>query len=142
MGTANKGVCVAVAYEDRVFREKLTVSQLVKIVPAFYGTRRFITALKIARHPSLFCAKLSHSTSFPQILSRSTFILSSNLLLGLPSVFFSSDFSTNIMYKCYMPRPSLSPDGTALHVSAGRPYRHSCHLAIGRLPAITQRVTK
>jgi hypothetical protein len=33
--------------------EKLTVPQLVKKLPAFYGTRRFITAFTTARHLSL-----------------------------------------------------------------------------------------
>jgi len=31
--------------------------QLVKKFPAFYGTRRFITALTSVRHPSLSSAK-------------------------------------------------------------------------------------
>jgi len=34
----------------------LTGSQSVKKFPAFYGTRRFITAFKTARHLSLFWA--------------------------------------------------------------------------------------
>jgi hypothetical protein len=38
---------------SRVLSEKLTVSQLVKKFSAFYGTRRFITALTTARHLSL-----------------------------------------------------------------------------------------
>jgi hypothetical protein len=33
--------------------EKLTVSQLLIKLPAFYGTRRFITAFTTARHLSL-----------------------------------------------------------------------------------------
>jgi hypothetical protein len=37
----------------RVLLEKLTSLQLVKKFPAFYGTRRFITALTSARHLSL-----------------------------------------------------------------------------------------
>jgi hypothetical protein len=37
--------------------EKLTVSQLVKKFPAFYGTRRFITAFTRARHLSLSQAR-------------------------------------------------------------------------------------
>ena len=36
-----------------VLLEKLTVSELVKKFPAFYGTRRFITAVTSARHLSL-----------------------------------------------------------------------------------------
>jgi hypothetical protein len=39
---------------SRVLLEKLTGSQLVKKFPAFYGTRRFITAFTKARHLSLF----------------------------------------------------------------------------------------
>jgi len=38
---------------SRVFLEKLTGLQLVKKFPAFYGTRRFITALTSARLLSL-----------------------------------------------------------------------------------------
>jgi hypothetical protein len=38
---------------SRVLLEKLTGSQLVKKFPAFYGTRRFITAFTNARHLSL-----------------------------------------------------------------------------------------
>jgi len=45
---------------SRVLLEKLTDSQLVKKFPAFYGTRRFIAALKSARHLSLFSASSIH----------------------------------------------------------------------------------
>jgi hypothetical protein len=38
---------------SRVLFEKLTSSQLLKKFPAFYGTRRFITAFASARHLSL-----------------------------------------------------------------------------------------
>jgi len=38
---------------SRVLLEKLTGLQIVKKFPAFYGTRRFITALTSARHLSL-----------------------------------------------------------------------------------------
>jgi len=38
---------------NRVLFEKLTGSQLVKKFPAFYVTRRFITAFTSARHMSL-----------------------------------------------------------------------------------------
>jgi len=38
---------------SRVLVEKLTVSQLIKKFPAYYGTRRFITALTSAHHLSL-----------------------------------------------------------------------------------------
>ena len=39
---------------NRVLLEKLTGFQLVKKFPAFYGTRRFITAVTSARHLSVF----------------------------------------------------------------------------------------
>jgi hypothetical protein len=38
---------------SRVLLEKLTGLQLVKKFPAFYGTRRFLTALTSAHHLSL-----------------------------------------------------------------------------------------
>jgi hypothetical protein len=38
---------------NRILLEKLTSFQLVKKFPAFYGTRRFITAFTSARHLSL-----------------------------------------------------------------------------------------
>ena len=38
---------------SRVLLEKLASLQLVKKFPAFYGTRRFLTALTSARHLSL-----------------------------------------------------------------------------------------
>jgi hypothetical protein len=44
--------CLLISW-SRVFLEKLTGSQLVKKFPAFYGTRRFITALTSSRHLSL-----------------------------------------------------------------------------------------
>jgi hypothetical protein len=42
--------------------EKLTGLQLVKKFTAFYGTRRFLTALRSARHISLFWASPIHSS--------------------------------------------------------------------------------
>jgi len=55
--------------------EKLTGSQLVKEFPAFYGTRRFITAF----------------TSPPPTSRKYVLILSSHLRLGLPSGLFPQD---------------------------------------------------
>ena len=64
-----------------VLLEKLTGSQPVKKFPAFYGTRRFITALTSARHLSVSWASSSqsihpHPTSWISIL-----MLSSHLCL-------------------------------------------------------------
>ena len=46
----------------RVLLETLTDLQLVKKFTAFYGTRRYITALTSVRHPSLSCASPIQST--------------------------------------------------------------------------------
>ena len=46
----------------RFLLEKLTGLQLVKKFPAFYGGRRFITALTSVRHLSLSCASPIQST--------------------------------------------------------------------------------
>ena len=78
----------------RVLFEKLTGLQLVKKLPAFYGTQRFITALKSARHLSLSWANPIQST-YPHPTSwRSILILSTHLRLGLPSGLFPSGFPT------------------------------------------------
>ena len=70
----------------RVLPEQLTGLQLIKKFPAFYGTRRFITALTSVRHLSLSWASpiqfiYPHPTSWRSIL-----ILSTHLRLGLPPV--------------------------------------------------------
>ena len=82
----------------RVLLEKLNGLQLVKKFSAFYGTRRFITALTSIRHLSLSCASpiqspYPHPTSWRYIL-----ILFTHLRLGLPSGLFPSGFPTNTLY--------------------------------------------
>ena len=82
----------------RVLLEKLTGLQLVKKFPALYGTRRFITALTSVHHLSLSCASPIQST-YPHPTSwRSILILSTHLLLGLPSGLFPSGFPTKSIY--------------------------------------------
>ena len=72
----------------RVRLEKLTSLQVVKKFPAFYGTRRFVTALTSVRHMSLSWANPIQST-YPHPTSwRSILILSTHLRLGLPSSSF------------------------------------------------------
>ena len=82
----------------KVLLEKLTGLRPVKKLPAFYGTRRFITALTSLRHPSLSWASpiqsiYPHTTSWKSIL-----ILSTHLRLGLPSGLFPSGFPTKTLY--------------------------------------------
>ena len=83
----------------RVLLQKLTGLQLVKKLPAFQGTRRFITALKSVRHLSLSWACPIQSI-YPYPTSwRSILILSTHLRLGLPSGLFPSGFSTKTIHK-------------------------------------------
>ena len=82
----------------RVLLEKLTGLQLVKKFPAFYGTRRFITALTNVRHLSLSWTSPIQST-YPHPTSwRSIPILFTHLRLGLPSGLFPSGFPTKTLY--------------------------------------------
>jgi len=87
-------------------------SQLVKKFPAFYGTRRFITAFTSARQLSLSWASSIQSIPSHTICWRSILILSSHLRLGHPSGFFTSGFPTvytsSLPHTRYMPRPSHS----------------------------------
>ena len=76
----------------RVLLEQLNGLQLVKKFPAFYGTRRFITALTSVRYLSLSWASSIRSI-YPHPTSwRSVLILSTHLRLGLPSGLFLSGF--------------------------------------------------
>jgi len=74
----------------RVLLEKLTGLQLLKKFPAFYGTRRFITAFTSLRHPSLSWVNPVQSIYPHPISWRSILILSTHLRLGLPSGLFPS----------------------------------------------------
>ena len=65
----------------RVLLEKLTGLQLVKKFPAFYETRRFITALTSVRHLSLSCANPIQSIYPHPTSCRSILILSPETLV-------------------------------------------------------------
>ena len=82
----------------KVLPETLTGVQLVKKFPAFYGTRKFITAFISARH--LYISQATpiqpmqpYPTSWSSIL-----ILRSHLRLGLPSDLFPSTLPTKVLY--------------------------------------------
>ena len=83
--------------EQRLF-EKLTGFQPVKKFPAFYETRRFITAFRNPRHLSLSWASSIQSIPPNPTSLRSIFILSSHLSLGLPSGHFPSGFPTKNLH--------------------------------------------
>ena len=82
----------------RVLLEKLTGFQLVKKFPAFYATRRFITALTSVRQLFLSWASPIQSTCLYPTSWRFTLILSTHLHLGLPSGIFPSGFPTKNLY--------------------------------------------
>jgi hypothetical protein len=78
----------------RVLLQKLTGLQPAKKFPAFYGTRRFLTAFTSARHLSLAWASSIQSTPPHPTSWRSILILSFHQSLGLPSGHFPSGFPT------------------------------------------------
>jgi hypothetical protein len=100
---------------EQILLDKVTGSQLVKKLPAFYGTRRFITAFTRTRHLSLFWARSiqfmpPYSTSWKSIL-----------ILSSPSRPGSSQWSlclrfpqqnpvciSYLPYTCYVPCQSPS----------------------------------
>ena len=93
---------------SRVLLEKLASLQLVKKFPAFYGTRRFLTAFTSARHLALSWAS-PIQFSYPNPTSwKSILILSSHLRLGLPSGLFPSGFPTSTLYTP-LPTPKVYP---------------------------------
>ena len=76
---------------SRILLEKLSGSQLVKNLPAFYGTRRFITAFTRARHLSLSWAR-SIQSMYPTLLPED------NLNITLPSMPESSEWSLSLRF--------------------------------------------
>ena len=87
-----------------VLLEKLTSFQLAKKFPTFYGTWRFITSFTSACHLTLPWASSIQSIPPHPTSWRSILILSSHLLLGLPSGLLPSGFPIKILYT-----PLISP---------------------------------
>jgi hypothetical protein len=82
----------------RVLMKKLTVTQLVKKFPAFYGTRRIINVFTRACHWSLSSPRWIQWTPSDPIYVASIIILSSHLHIGLPSGLSPLGFPTKILY--------------------------------------------
>ena len=89
---------------------KLIGFQPVKKFPAFYGTRRFITAITSARHLSLSWAGPIQSIPPHPTSLRCVLILSYHLHLGLPNGLFPSGFPTKMPYTSL-----LSPNRGSCH---------------------------
>jgi hypothetical protein len=83
---------------SRVPLAKLTDLQLVKKFPAFYRTRRFLTALTSLRQLSVSWASPIQSSHPNPTSWRSILILSYHLRQGLPSGLFPSGFPTRTLY--------------------------------------------
>jgi hypothetical protein len=90
-------VCVTHSWSWALL-EKPPVVQLLKNLPAFYGTRRFMTVFTTAFHWSLHWARSIQSIPSHPISLRCILITSTNLCLGLPSGLFHSRFPSNILY--------------------------------------------
>ena len=83
---------------SRVLLEKPTGFQLVKKLPAFYGTRRFINVFTSDSHLSLSWASSIQSPPQRPTSWWSILIVSSHLRHGLPSGLLPSDFPTRTLY--------------------------------------------
>jgi hypothetical protein len=107
-----------------VFLEKLTSLQLVKKFPAFYGTRKFITAFTSARQLSVSWASTIHS-----IPTRPTY-WSSILILSTPG---SPQWSLSLMFPHQNPvHASLLPHPSyILHTSNCSLFYHPHNIGWG-----------
>jgi hypothetical protein len=90
--------------------EKPLIVQLLKKLPTFYGTRKFITVLTRTLHWSISWARSIQSHPYHPRPLRSILILSTHLCLRLPSGLFPSGFPTNILYAfLFSPTRSTCP---------------------------------
>jgi len=88
-----------------VIPEKLTVSQLTKKIPTFYGTKMFIAVFTRICHLSLSWARLIQSTALYPITVKLILVLSFRLRAILLSCFFPPDFphQTQLCTVVYVP---------------------------------------
>ena len=87
---------------NRGLPEKPTSPQVVRKFPAFYGTRRFITAFTKADHVPLSWATSIQSMPSQATSRRSILILSFHIWLNHPSGFLPSVFPTKSMYTLFL----------------------------------------
>jgi hypothetical protein len=81
-----------------IFLEERRAVQPLKKFPTFYGTRRFIIVFTRTLHWLLSQARRIQYTSSPLIYLRSILIVSSRLLISIPSVLFPPGFPTKILH--------------------------------------------
>jgi hypothetical protein len=93
-----------------ILLEKLRGHHLLKEFPAFYSTRRFMTAFTITRNPFRSWVRSIQSMPHHPTSLRPILILSSHLRLGLPGGLFPLNLFTKPLqttllspHTCYMP---------------------------------------
>jgi len=107
---------------------ELTGSQPVKKFPAFYVTRRFITAFTSARHLSLSWARSIQSMPVIPLPEDRSLIMSAYLRLGLPSSLFPLTFPHQKPVSTSLPIHSTCPTHLILDLITrifGEQYRSS-----------------
>ena len=93
--------------------ENVTSSELVKKIPTFYGTLRFITASTRSHHLSLSWARSIQSMPPCPNSGRSILLLTSHLCRGIPSGLFPSGFPTKTLH-AHLPSPTSATCPTHL----------------------------
>jgi hypothetical protein len=86
---------------EQSFPWKVTSVSASQEFPTFYGTQKFITVFKTARHLFLSWARSIQSTLSHRIYLRSILVLSSHLRLRLSNGHFSSAFPTKSPYEFF-----------------------------------------